>query len=833
MRLLAVQSLNFVEYSDESQIPKYGVLSHRWQEEEVSYQDMITGQAQHKRGYTKLHQFCRQCIVDEIAFAWVDTCCINRDSSAELSEAINSMFRWYQNATKCYAYLFDFARGDEISEFDGSEWFRRGWTLQELIAPEGVLFYDCNWNAIGSKQEWSTHIGKITGIPPEVLHGKSPSSYSIAQRMSWAAKRKTTRVEDKAYSLMGLFDVNMPMLYGEGEKAFIRLQEEIMRHSTDYSIFAWPGIITAYDKAEMYDVTQRRLEGLLAISPAAFEFCGNIEQIDDNAPQQPFSVTNLGLSITVLIQPCSIELFEARLPCCVREDDLERPISIFLRQTDRDGQYTRDVFKGSLAQVSKSDINDQRRARVHVVQGYRGTSTQTCQSEIMFYNSPILQTPLNRMVVKPTGPEWYNSSSGIIVTWNRGSVTLLRARGGYRKAKDILLEFGFDIDFNPYVWLWFETDTSIKVRPTPYNHLEWHPLLMRKVFTVRDLADREDGWFCSGDRYSGLLIWFRTLNTVINVQKKSLIYARRWTIDIQKADLKSPHFLSWDDMSLQSLSNRDFLATNEESITGSDKCPICFGFLDMPISTSCLHVFCQRCFRWADISLDSTQLRFVGLDEEEETDKKPRDVQILCPVCGLLTKADHDWSLQRTMQTTYPNTYRTLSWRVLKERKDSFPVIEILRIIVGNTHKLQPTENNRHDWTFFVRPSNPDFVSEVKIFLHPTFRNNLIILSKPPFEIRRFGWGSFSIKVEIKLKPAYNFLHTQSEQGHGRGRTIPLDWTLDFYGNGSQGWVKMAIERTKPSLSATDTSLKSQVEQLVVLHTLAKLEFQTKDKDLS
>jgi len=200
-------------------------------------------------GYRKILQSCEQAQKDGYEWLWVDTCCIDKRSSAELSEAINSMYRWYENAKVCYAYLqgipdprFPTASDDEkYPDFSGwPEWFSRGWTLQELIAPSNVQFLNKNWQSIGDKRALAPTLVDITGIPEHILiHGLCGNRPCVARIMSWAVNRTTTRVEDRAYSLMGLLDVNMPMLYGEGKNAFHRPQLEIIRSSNDQSIFAW------------------------------------------------------------------------------------------------------------------------------------------------------------------------------------------------------------------------------------------------------------------------------------------------------------------------------------------------------------------------------------------------------------------------------------------------------------------------------------------------------------------------------------------------------------------------------------------------------------------
>ncbi|KIM67914.1 hypothetical protein SCLCIDRAFT_60339, partial [Scleroderma citrinum Foug A] len=232
------------EFSDD-EATEYAVLSHRWIEQEVDHDEMVElakmdkeerDEIRRRGGYRKILQGCKQAQKDGYEWLWVDTCCIDKRSSAELSEAINSMYRWYENAKVCYAYLHDVPD----PWFPTTKWFSRGWTLQELIAPDNVQFFNKDWQCIGDKRTLAPTLQNITGVPEHILvdglHGNRPC---VAQIMSWAARRKTTRVEDRAYSLMGLLGVNMPMLYGEGKKAFHRLQLEIIRASNDQSIFAW------------------------------------------------------------------------------------------------------------------------------------------------------------------------------------------------------------------------------------------------------------------------------------------------------------------------------------------------------------------------------------------------------------------------------------------------------------------------------------------------------------------------------------------------------------------------------------------------------------------
>jgi hypothetical protein len=189
-------------------IPAYAILSHTWGEEEVSFKDMTTEPSyRSKKGYAKISMTCQLAQADELQYAWIDTCCIDKTSSAELSEAINSMYQWYERAEKCYAYLVDLESTSAWREnLAHCRWFTRGWTLQELIAPADVYFFDQHWNMLFRKIEGIDVLTSITGIDRRVLgDSRSLLSISVAQRMSWASRRVTTRVEDEAYCLLGIY----------------------------------------------------------------------------------------------------------------------------------------------------------------------------------------------------------------------------------------------------------------------------------------------------------------------------------------------------------------------------------------------------------------------------------------------------------------------------------------------------------------------------------------------------------------------------------------------------------------------------------------------------
>ncbi|CZT16522.1 related to beta transducin-like protein [Ramularia collo-cygni] len=236
----------------------YAILSHRWQGKEISFQDIKRNVPLSTPAFRKIINACNEARSLGYEWLWVDTCCINKESQTELVESINSMFQWYLKAAICLGYLVDVevggSPGEDRSREPGvfkkigserwiaSEWFSRGWTLQELLAPRHMVFYDTNWNELGSKHDLSAPISAVTGIDTKYLRNnrESLSSACIATKMSWMAGRRTTREEDMAYSLVGLFNINMDVRYGQtGTSAFIRLQEELLKKGTDDSLFAW------------------------------------------------------------------------------------------------------------------------------------------------------------------------------------------------------------------------------------------------------------------------------------------------------------------------------------------------------------------------------------------------------------------------------------------------------------------------------------------------------------------------------------------------------------------------------------------------------------------
>ncbi|KAL4082142.1 heterokaryon incompatibility protein-domain-containing protein [Scleroderma yunnanense] len=347
--------IKVLEFHDD-EATNYAILSHRWIGQEVSYDEVVElakmdreerYEIRQRDGYRKILDSCEQTKKDGYEWLWVDTCCIDKRSSAELSEAINSMYRWYENSRVCYAYLHDVSGPSLPAKRDNGtypnskgfpEWFSRGWTLQEMIAPNDVRFFNKCWQPIGDKKTLAPTLTHITLVPEHVLiDGLSFNRPCVAQIMSWAADRTTTRVEDRAYSLLGLLDVNMPMLYGEGKKAFHRLQLEVIRVSNDQSVFAW-------------SFSKGRIGSILADDPNLFRDCAQMELVGhekfiqslrESFPEEDlssidedrfgvFPITNRGIQIWLFLTPCADlpSVFKAWLPCRCRPWGL--PVSIDL-----------------------------------------------------------------------------------------------------------------------------------------------------------------------------------------------------------------------------------------------------------------------------------------------------------------------------------------------------------------------------------------------------------------------------------------------------------------------------------------------------------------------
>jgi len=387
-----------LEFGDD-EVTEYAILSHRWIEQEVDYNEVVKlakmdeeerNEIRQRDGYRKILQSCEQAKKDGYKWLWIDTCCIDKRSSAELSEAINSMYRWYENSRICYAYLHDLpdpsfpiaCNNERYAKSKGwPEWFSRGWTLQEMIAPRDLQFFNKDWYPIGDKRTLSPILEDITRVPRHILEeGLSSNRPCVAQIMSWAANRTTTRVEDRAYSLMGLLDVNMPMLYGEGKKAFHRLQLEIIRTSNDQSIFAWC----------CHRCAKVRTGSILADDPSFFRDCDKMELINrdefieslrHDIPEEElpsieddrlgtFPITNRGIQIWLFLRPHgSDSVFQALLPCRSRPSGPPVAIDLALWESN----YYR--FSGSMHEGGRLQL-------CHVYLRYQDTPNRNSTFEI-------------------------------------------------------------------------------------------------------------------------------------------------------------------------------------------------------------------------------------------------------------------------------------------------------------------------------------------------------------------------------------------------------------------------------------------------------------------
>jgi hypothetical protein len=338
MRLINTTTLQLEDFM--ANPPPYAILSHTWEDGEITFQDFTSPNrdvATAKKGFAKIQYTCRQAKQTGIAYAWVDTCCIDKTSSAELTEAINSMFAWYEASDVCYVFLSDLGSVDPVDplkpmpKFAASRWFTRGWTLQELIAPKEVEFYDREWTLRGTRIGLVQALETITRIDGQVLRDSTIlADIPVARRMSWAANRNTTRVEDIAYCMLGIFDVSMPMLYGEGEKAFIRLQEEIVKETNDLTLFAW----------QTRDGSIQKYRGILATSPAEFLNAGTIVASDDKRFTDEFLMTNKGLRIDSWLGSGPGGSHVLNLNCSFSED-LTQQIGIHLKMHGA-SMYARD-----------------------------------------------------------------------------------------------------------------------------------------------------------------------------------------------------------------------------------------------------------------------------------------------------------------------------------------------------------------------------------------------------------------------------------------------------------------------------------------------------------
>ncbi|KAL8869505.1 MAG: hypothetical protein Q9174_004223 [Haloplaca sp. 1 TL-2023] len=448
MRFINATTLQFVHVPDSElafEENKYAVLSHRWgaASDEISFQDIEESRDYlHKKGFAKFKGFCDLAFESGCRYCWIDTCCINKGDAMEMNEAINSMYRWYEESHICIIYLEDVP---QKPLFD-SVWFDRGWTLQELIAPKEANFYDKAWQFIGSKTGLSQSLSTKTAIPESILnHTMKPSACSVAQRMSWAAKRQTTRVEDRAYSLLGIFAINMPQIYGEREAAFLRLQRAVIQQSKDETIFAWP-------------INDEACTGLLAKSPSDFAGCNDVISIRGSTG---FSESNGELSIKLRVIPYSMETYCALLHC-TDQTSTDARIAIFLTKLSGSGEYVRvkKAKSGGQVMMSSSSINSltDRLFRVslipterplNIIYGFHVRTIEPPGHEVC--HPRILskcETTEDSYTLLEDG---HTGTAGIV--YMEGPNHFFNWNSSVAWSKIRWLKFGFDDDFNPTIFV--------------------------------------------------------------------------------------------------------------------------------------------------------------------------------------------------------------------------------------------------------------------------------------------------------------------------------------------------------------------------------------------
>ncbi|ERF70325.1 hypothetical protein EPUS_09369 [Endocarpon pusillum Z07020] len=506
MRLLQVGRYNELVLTKDVTTPPgpYAILSHTWgaDEEEVTFDDMENKTGAGKTGYVKLWFCANQARKDRLEYFWVDTCCINKQSSAELSEAINSMYNWYHGAKRCYVYLNDVVGTTWKKSISKSRWFKRGWTLQELLAPRRVIFYDRLWRRLGSKSALAGRIASITRIPATALTSRNLTEYSVAQKMSWSARRVTTRAEDGAYCLLGLFGVNMPLLYGEGQRAFFRLQEEIVKYNDDHSIFAW-------------SMKEIKFSGLLAPSPVYFSRCHCVTSGESLDGRRPFAMTNRGLSISLKITPWAADTYLAYIDCTDRIMDQEpAAMGIFIRRLSQEDQYTRiNIHQDGLWRYSRKASQSQdgpAEERLLYIRQNLSTDIERPYLNKNRYGFRLTRgwlPPSTRMHARNPSRDRH---SAILHPGQWGAVLVLEFSLTSSSLRHAAL--GFDFDLYPVCLLrdsfaGDEEPDFVRHAPNEWSHLFMHSMDREEIFEgskVYRRANHRGIWILAGHRSRGL-----------------------------------------------------------------------------------------------------------------------------------------------------------------------------------------------------------------------------------------------------------------------------------------------------------------------------------------
>ena len=539
MRFLNTRTLAFEEVPDSKlKDNQYAILSHRWgaDEDEVSFEDIrLSKDFSNKKGFGKVKGFCKEASSANCRYGWIDTCCINKENLTELSEAINSMYKWYQGSKICIAYLEDVPQ----KQLTDSVWFDRGWTLQELISPKAVTFFDNRWETIGTKIELVRDLSRKTRIPEGILSDATNlSTCSIAQRMSWAANRVTRREEDRAYSLMGLFDVNMPMIYGEREGAFLRLQQHIIQKTRDESIFAW---------ATEFPGNTRTYSGLFAQSPLAYASCSNIVQTQGS---HGFSERNGELSMRLRLLPHIPETYCAILNCTDRAHPGSKTFILMGRTSTKD-EYVRVADK---KHVSRGLIESERWHRlqerqIHIpvdpieppVNIFYGFWLQTVPpSGYGEFRTTILSNSHTPERDRICQHEYKQGIAGIV------KIEPSKSPRFFERSESRWISFGFDSEFNPIIWLGRRDNNQFKRLQDMFREAvasgpesSAHQQVM-ETFKPRERFSSQESLFATIEKErgpGGQTIIASDLNVSVQLKEidrggPSLSPMKIWTVDI-------------------------------------------------------------------------------------------------------------------------------------------------------------------------------------------------------------------------------------------------------------------------------------------------------------
>ena len=416
--------------------PLYAILSHTWSDREVTFQDIDVSGVEDRPEFEKIRKTCKIAATQGFDHVWIDTCCIDKSSSAELSEAINSMYRWYQDAVVCFAYLVD-VDSDVRSEIDllTCRWLTRSWTLQELLAPKFLVFLDKHWREIGTKSDLCGMISEMTDIPEHILLGGDLRGASVAQKMSWASERHATRLEDHCYSLMGIFGVNMPLLYGEGEKAFSRLQEEIIRVTGDPSIFVWRSL--SFWEGGYEDFSGSEFDGPLAPWLDVFRHSGNVvldESPINSADAVLVNHRGVHLQAHIIRTRGPDAAWLAVLPC--RDAVSQNCVAIHMQPVPQATDLFDRVKPDELEFLQSSEVNPRTWRTICVRQNFRiqrKSPLHLCQAAACG-NKKMLELLLRQ----GADPEVWDS--------NGQTPLVIAAANGHLDAVKVLLDYNADIE---------------------------------------------------------------------------------------------------------------------------------------------------------------------------------------------------------------------------------------------------------------------------------------------------------------------------------------------------------------------------------------------------